>query len=124
MILMIFNFFFLFSSYFLHIFLIFHKFLIIFPLENDEIIDILKKLSEETQIEDVNGVNANEMRKKNKMMLHCPEDFFFDPICTELSSTENAQGVAFYKYLASEIGKNEDFNYHKYQLLKSHVYIS
>ena len=80
---------------------------------------MLKKINEETQLEDVNGVNANELSKKNKISLHCPEDFMFDP--ADLSPKLDVSGVAFYKYLSSEIGKNEDFNYHKYQLLKSHV---
>ena len=51
--------------------------------------------------------------------MHCPEDFMFDPM--EESPKASVSSVAYYKFLASEPGKNEDFNYHKYQLLKSHV---
>jgi hypothetical protein len=86
---------------------------------------MLTKLNEESQIEDVNGVNANELRKKDKLQMHCPHELMFEStavtVAPDQSPKADVSGVAFYKYLADEIGKNEDFNYHKYTLLKSHV---
>ena len=95
--------------------------------ENEEIYDMLNKLSEESQIEDVNGVNANELRKKDKVQLHFPQEMMFESTTNSMippqdqSPKDDVSGVGYFRYLADEIGKNEDFNYHKYTLLKSHV---
>lgn len=72
----------------------------------------------------MNGVNAHELRKKDKLQLHCPQELMFESSAVapmESSPKEDPSGVAFYKYLADDAGRNEDFNYHKYTLLKSHV---
>lgn len=87
--------------------------------ENEEILHLLQRISEEQQIDVDNGVNAKETKKRDKLSLHL-EDFMYEPLADPSPKSQNSC-VVFYKFLSKEVYKNEDFNYHKYQLLKSHV---
>ena len=64
------------------------------------------------------GVNASEKKKTDKIAFSCPnEDFLFE---ADSQQKDNLLQENFRQFISENV-EIEDFNYHKFSILHSHV---